>query len=111
PMTSKVRINMNLCDKITTVEVVQNEAGNFLVKVNTPCDNVREFAHGLEELSMADITDKNEGRVFQKMRSCRMSANCLVPAGVISCAWLEAGMIAKSNAKKNKNNNVEFLID
>ena len=40
-----------------------------------------------------------------------MSANCLVPAGLISAGWVEAGMIAKSNAKKNKCNEVEFVFD
>jgi len=55
--------------------------------------------------------DKRNSKVFDRMRVTKMSANCLVPAGILSAAWLEAGMIAQSNAKKNKENSVEFVFD
>lgn len=45
------------------------------------------------------------------MRVTKMSADCLVPAGILTAAWFEAGMIAKSLAKSKKNNNVEFIVD
>jgi hypothetical protein len=40
-----------------------------------------------------------------------MSANCLALAGVISAGWMEAGMTSRNNAKKNKANDVEFLVN
>jgi hypothetical protein len=110
-MTSKVRVNMRLCDKVSTILATTQEDGTFKMEVQTTCDNVREFSRGLESLTITDLTDKADGRVFDRMRQCKMSANCLVPAGLISAGWVEAGMIAKSNAKKNKCNEVEFVFD
>ena len=110
-MTSKVKVNMNLCGKTSIVEVTQTPEGTYKVQVTTACDNVKEFASGLEELTITDLIDKRNSKVFDRMRVTKMSANCLVPAGILSAAWLEAGMIAQSNAKKNKENSVEFVFD
>ncbi len=110
-MTSKVKVNMNLCAKTTIVEVTQTPEGTYKVQVTTPCDNVKEFAQGLEELTLNDLTDKRSSKVFDRMRVTKMSADCLVPAGILTAAWLEAGMIAQSRAKKVKFNSVEFVFD
>ena len=110
-MTSKVKVNMNLCGKTSIVEVTQTPEGTYKVQATTACDNVKEFASGLEELTITDLIDKRNSKVFDRMRVTKMSANCLVPAGILSAAWLEAGMIAQSNAKKNKENSVEFVFD
>ena len=102
---------MNLCDKVTLVEVSQTPEGTFAVKVTSPCANVMEFATGLEELSIADLTDKANSKVFDRMRVTKMSADCLVPAGILTAAWFEAGMLAKSLARSKKNNNIEFIVE
>ena len=109
--TSKVRVNMRLCDKVSTILATTNPDGTYNIEVQTTCDNVREFSTGLESLTIADLTDKANSKVFDRMRNCKMSANCLFPAGLISAGWVEAGMIAASNAKKNKCNEVEFVFD
>jgi hypothetical protein len=110
-MTSKVRVNMNLCPKTTIVEVTQTPEGTYKVHVKTPCENVKEFVKGLEELTLTDLMDKSNSKVFDRMRVTKMSADCLVPAGILTAAWLEAGMIADSRAKKVKCNSVEFVFD
>jgi hypothetical protein len=102
---------MRLCDKVSMIMATTNPDGTFDIKVQTTCENVREFSKGLESLSIIDLTDKVNGKVFDRMRHCKMSANCLVPAGLISAGWVEAGMIAASNAKKNRANEVEFIFD
>jgi hypothetical protein len=58
---------------------------------------------------MEDLTDKSRSRVFDRMREVKMSANCLVPAGVLSAAWVEAGLIARSRALAKGSNEVIFL--
>jgi len=108
---SKIKVNMKLCGKTSIIEVTQTPEGTFKVHVTTSCDNVKEFVCGLEELTLTDLLDKRNSKVFDRMRVTKMSANCLVPAGILSAAWLEAGMIAQSNAKKNKENSVEFVFD
>ena len=102
---------MNICDRTTTIEVTAAEDGTYNVKVISPCANVMEFAKGLENLTLTDITDKKDGKVINRFREVKMSANCSVPAGLLSAAWLEAGMIAKSRAKDKKGNEIEFVFD
>jgi hypothetical protein len=110
-MTSKVKVNMRLCGKTHLITVDTVEDGDFKCHIETDCANVREFSEGLDKISLNDLTDKANSAIVEKYRHCKMSANCLAPAGLISAGWLEAGMIARSNAKKNKSNDVEFLVD
>lgn len=110
-MTSKVKVHMNICDKKTVIEVNAAEDGTYNVKIISPCANVREFAKGLENLTLEDITDKKNGKVIKRFQDVKMSANCSVPAGLLNAAWLEAGMIAQSRARKEKGNQIEFVFD
>jgi hypothetical protein len=108
-MTSKVRIDMKVCEKTTEVEAIDNGDGTYTIRVSSSCPNVREFARTLEVLAMEDLTDKAHSRVFDRMRVVKMSANCLVPAGILSAAWVEAGLIARSRALGMGANEVHFL--
>ncbi|MCG7845008.1 MAG: hypothetical protein MIO90_06220 [Methanomassiliicoccales archaeon] len=108
-MTSKVKINMKVCEKTTEVEVTDNGDGTYSIAVTSPCPNVQEFARTLEVLTMEDLVDKPNSRVFDRMRVTKMSANCLVPAGILSAAWVEAGLIARSRALGMGANEVRFL--
>ncbi|MFA5311878.1 MAG: hypothetical protein WC375_01010 [Methanomassiliicoccales archaeon] len=110
-MTSKVKVHMNICDRITTIEVNASADGTYDVHVISPCAHVREFAKGLEKLTLTDIIDKKDGKVINRFREVKMSANCSVPAGLLNAAWLEAGMIAQSRARKEKGNEIEFVFD
>jgi hypothetical protein len=110
-MTSKMRVHMEICDRVSTVEVTDQKYGTYAVKVTTSCPNVKEFAEGLEVLEMTDLTDKHTCKVFERMREAKISANCLFPSGLPSAAWLEAGLIAKSRAKDKKGNRIEFVFD
>jgi hypothetical protein len=102
---------MEICDRVSAVEVTDQKDGTYAVKVKTACPNVREFTTGLEILNLIDLTDKRNSRVFERMRESKMSANCLFPAGLLSAAWLEAGLIAKSRAKDKKGNRIEFIFN
>lgn len=101
---------MDVCEKTSVVTVTGQDDGTFTVEVDTPCDNVREFVAGLGPLTMADLVDKANSGVFQRMREAKMSANCLFPSGLLSAAWLEAGLIARSRASR-RTNRVEFLAE
>ena len=110
-MTSKVKVNMRLCGKTHYITVNMREDGDLDCKIDTDCVNVKEFSEGLEKVSLNDLTDKDNSGIVDRYCHCRMSANCLVPAGLISAGWMEAGMIARNNARKNKANDVEFMVD
>lgn len=110
-MTSKVRVHMNICEKTHLITVTTNENGNFDVHIATDCPNVKEFSEGLLDLTLDDLTDKVNSRIVNRYRNVRMSANCAVPSGVLSAAWIEAGMIARSRARDKKCNVIEFLTE
>ena len=110
-MTSKVKVNMRLCGKTHHITVDMTEDGDFSCHIVSDCPNVREFSEGLEKITLEDLTDKAKSGIVDRYRNCRMSANCLAPAGLISAGWMEAGMISRNNARNNKANDVEFIVD
>ncbi len=110
-MTSKVKVNMRLCGKTHLITVNKTEDGNFSCKIATDCENVKNFSEGLENLTLTDLMDQANSGIVNRYRNCRMSANCLAPAGVISAGWVEAGMISRTTAKKNRVNDVEFIVE
>jgi hypothetical protein len=108
-MTSRVRVNMFPCGNKSEIEVNATVDGGFLVGVTSTCKKAEKFVEGLGPLSMVDLTDKKESKVFRDFIASDMSANCLVLSGVVTAAWVEAGMIAKSMAKKGVPLSIEFL--
>ena len=98
-MTSKVRVNMTVCDKTHLIEVEMTPDMEFEVRAETDCENVREFIDALGRLNFTDISDKKASKVWDIFKNVRMSANCLVPAAVMDAAWMEAGMLSKNLAQ------------
>ncbi len=107
-VTSKVRVNMFPCDNKTEIEVQTLDDGTFLPTAKSTCAKAQKFIGGLGPLSIADLSDKKESRVFRDFIASDMSANCLVLSGVLTAAWVEAGMIAKSMARKGIPLCIEF---
>ncbi len=110
-MTAKVKVNMRLCGKTHHITVDKLEDGNFSVKIDTDCVNVKGFSEGIGTVTLQDLTDQANSSIIHRYCHCRMSANCLVPAGVLSAGWMEAGMISRTCARRNKANDVEFIVD
>ena len=110
-MTSKVKVNMNLCGYITTIEVTDAENGTFDVRIRSPCKKVSEFAKGLDKLEMMDLADWSNSKVLERMKEGEVGLHCSVPTALLNAARLEAGMIAMSLAKKVKGNSWEFVFD
>ena len=108
-MASKVKVNMNVCGKHTTIEVSQRNDGDFDVKAETDCDNVREFIDMLGILSLVDLTDKKASKVWECFKNARMSSDCITPAAVMQAAWIEAGLLSKNLALKNHHVSIEYL--
>jgi len=108
-MSSQVKVNMRVCGKVHLIEVVMLPDGNFEVKAETKCDNVKEFVEMIKTLSIVDLTDKANSKVWESVKHSRMSATCLVPAAVLCAAWMEAGLLSKNLAKAAGSNSVEFF--
>ena len=110
-MTSKVRVSMFPCDNKTTVTVETNDDGDYAINATSTCPKAERFVNGLAMLTMEDLTNKREGRIFKEFLASDMSCNCLVLPGVITAAWVEAGLIARSNARKGVPLTIEFIND
>jgi|YelNatPaOPRAMG01_1025707.scaffolds.fasta_scaffold69104_2 hypothetical protein len=108
-MTSKVKVNMSVCGKTTIIKVTQNEDGDFEIEAETDCDNVKEFIGLLGKLTLTDISDKPNSRIWECFKKAKMSSTCLTPAAVVNAAWLEAGMLSKNLALSKGKICVEYL--
>ncbi|MGD1060360.1 MAG: hypothetical protein ABR879_02760 [Methanomassiliicoccales archaeon] len=108
-MSSTVKVHMKVCGKVHVIEVTALPGGNYGVKAVTECDHVKEFVELVNELSIADLTDKRSSKVWEAVKISHMSATCLVPAGIMNAAWLEAGLLSKNLAKSAGSNSVEFV--
>ncbi|MEM2944558.1 MAG: hypothetical protein QW087_07460 [Methanomassiliicoccales archaeon] len=106
---SKVRVNMSVCGKSTVISVKQNDDGDFEIEVETDCNNVREFIEMLGRLTLTDIADKPNSRIWECFKKAKMSSTCLCPAGVINAAWLEAGMLSKNLALSKGKISIDYL--
>lgn len=108
-MTSKVRVNMFPCENKSEIEVQSTEDGNYVVKATSTCKKAEKFVEGLGPLSLTDLADKKESKIFRDFIASDMSANCLLLSGVLTAAWMEAGMIARSMAKRGVPLSIEFI--
>lgn len=97
------------CDNRTVITVETNEDGDFAIKADSSCPKAERFVNGLGVLTMDDLTNKREGKIFREFLASDMSCNCLVLSGVITAAWVEGGLIARSNARKGIPLSIEFL--
>lgn len=110
-MTSKVKVNMFPCENTSLIEVNKNDDGDFELKITSTCQKAVEFVEGLGPLTLFDLTDKRSSKVFRNFIDSEMSANCLLLPGVMTAAWVEAGLIARSMTRKNIPLNIEFVDD
>ena len=108
-MTSKVKVNSNLCGFVAQIEATETGDMTYDLKVDSPCEKIQKFVKGLESLDLTDITDWPNSRVQKRMMETKLGVACLVPSGIMNAARLEAGLISKSLAQEVKNISIEFL--
>jgi len=97
------------CENKSEIEVRTTDDGDYVVKVTSTCKKAEKFIEGLGPLSLVDLIDKKESKIFRDFIASDMSANCLILSGLITAAWVEAGMIARSMAKKGVPLSIEFV--
>ncbi|KQM11253.1 hypothetical protein AOA80_09480 [Methanomassiliicoccales archaeon RumEn M1] len=108
-MTTKVRVNMFPCENSTEITAESADDGNYVVRASSSCEKAQRYVESLGPLSLIDLTDKGESKVFRNFLSAEMSANCLLPSGVMTALWAEAGMIARSMTRKGIPLAIEFV--
>jgi hypothetical protein len=97
------------CENKSEIEVHSTEDGNYAIEVTSTCTKAKKFIEGLGPLTLTDLMDKKESKIFRDFIASDMSANCLILSGVLTVAWVEAGMIARSMAKKGVPLSIEFI--
>ncbi len=103
-------VDMALCNKTHKITVKTKEDGNLSLHIATDCENIKEYAERLgDTLTLDDVTDWMNSKVYDKGNCSVASITCLTPAGIMSAAWLELGMISKSRAEETKANCVRFV--
>ena len=105
-----VIVDMAFCNKTHKVTVKLKEDGNLDVRIETDCENIEDYAKNLgDTLTIQDVTDWKNSKVYNEDVCKPASITCLVPAGIINAAWLELDMLSKSRATKIKANCVRFV--
>jgi hypothetical protein len=97
------------CENTTDITVNVNDEGEYVVKATSTCKKAEKFVEGLGPLTLFDLTDKTSSKVFKDFIASDMSANCLLLSGVMTAAWVEAGMITRSMARKGVPLAIELL--
>ena len=104
-----VVVHMNFCKKTHKITVKQKDDGNFSLHVASDCPEVKEYAEMIgDTLTMEDLTDIRNSKIFSYDNLERVTATCLAPNGIINAAWLEAGMMSKKMAAEVEENVVDF---
>ena len=104
-----VVVHMNVWKKTHKITVKQKDDGDFSLHVASDCPEVKDYAKMIgDTLTMEDITDMRNSKIFSFDNSERVTMTCLAPNGIVNAAWLEAGMISKKLAKDAGQNTVSF---
>lgn len=107
-MASTVTVHMNTCSKTSKVTASIRDDGTIGVKIVSDCKNVQDYADKLTSVTMDDIVVFNGSKVVDPEVRASLSVPCLVPNAVFDAAWMEAGMLSKSLARRARENNVTF---
>jgi hypothetical protein len=97
------------CDNISVVEIRARDDGDYDVSITSSCKKAERFVEGLGVLNLMDLTNKEDSKIFSNFIKSDMSANCLLPTGIMTAAWVEAGLIARSQTKKGVPMCIEFI--
>ena len=104
-----VVVHMNFCKKTHKITVKQKDDGDFYLHVASDCPEVKDYAKMIgDTLTMEDLTDMRNSKIFSYDNLERVTPTCLEPNGIINTAWLEAGMMSKGLAKEVEENVVDF---
>lgn len=106
---SSVRVKMESCGNDHSVTVSRNKDGKFDVTIETECQNVRSYAKMVTEITMNDIMGSSES-IIQSYDSTRvLTPSCLIPAAVMTAAWMEIGMLPEERMKSIDGNSISAL--
>ena len=106
-----VLVRMNFCNYVHKVDVNMNDEGTLDVHIESDCSHVMDFAEKLGgTITMDDVTARQGSKLFDPEILAPLTMTCLAPNGVLDAAWLELGMLSKSQAKKVGGNDISYEL-
>ncbi|MBC7127283.1 MAG: hypothetical protein ABC585_07005 [Candidatus Methanosuratincola petrocarbonis] len=94
-MTTSFSVNSPRCDQRTQI-VAEKEGSAIKIRLNTTCPRVKAYGDSLGEISINDLAQPILKNPIYVIASSKLGPECVVPCAVVSAAWTEAGMVARS---------------
>jgi len=107
-MTSKVRVDMTICDHKTLIDADKQPDGTVMVRVRSTCENIRNYGRRLGAVSMEDYIQIDGSKIIRLATECHLTPTCLIPAAVFNVVWMEVGNISKRYALSKKSISINF---
>lgn len=106
-----VLVKMNFCEYTHKMDVNLNDEGNLDVHIESGCSHVMDFAEKLGgTITMDDVTQREGSKLFDPEILAPLTMTCLASNGVLDAAWLELGMLSKSQARKVGGNEISYEL-
>ncbi|MBC7121075.1 MAG: hypothetical protein H5T33_05840 [Candidatus Methanosuratus sp.] len=83
------------CDQRTQI-IAEKEDSVIKIRINTTCPRVKAYGEALGEVRVRDLAQPILKNSIYIVASSNLGPECVVPCAVVSAAWTEAGMVAKS---------------
>jgi hypothetical protein len=108
-MASRVKVVTPICSHETWVTAELDGKDHIMVRIESDCSNVRNYADHLQSVSMDDINELRDSRIMTEAQDGILTPTCLVPVAVFNVCWMEAGLISKCLAKKEGSVAIHFV--
>ena len=104
---TKVEVDSRICGHTTVIEA-EKEGKIIHIDIQTSCKSISDFSNKLGSLTMEDFYSYNN-RVHGVAAECQLHPACLVPCGIFNAGRIEAKLIARSLALREKEISIKFL--
>jgi hypothetical protein len=94
-LTTTFSVNSPRCDQRT--QIIAEKVGSAIkISLNTTCPRVKAYGESLCEIGINELAQPILKNPIYVVASSKLGPECVVPCAVVSAAWTEAGMVARS---------------
>lgn len=94
-MTTTFSVDSPRCNQRTRI-FAEKDGSTIKIRLDTTCPRVKEYGETLGEISIRDLAQPILKNPIYVIASSKLGPECVVPCAVVSAAWTEAGMVARS---------------
>ena len=100
-MPTSFSVDSGRCGHKTEI-ATERKGTKIVVNITTTCPRVKAYAEALKEVDMRHLVNPIMTNQIYTVASSNLGPECVVPCAVVSAAWTEAGMVARSLLNKYK---------